>query len=409
VDTDGDFHTYRVEVDGLAAGSVVQVYYDGILTLTGALLADVLVAGNSPRVAWGDGTGGASGVSEWRYVWHNAAAVPAVWGVKSKDYPAPSTAPATLFNFAEDASAFTAVGPVTLNGSQIDVDGLSLSPEGTLYGFQVGIPGSQLIKIDKSTAAATTVGPVLSDRDIRGAVFALAGRIVALDAAQKQVVQVDPATGQILSAIPLQVTTQSGLLPDVCDIAQAPDGSFLMAWNYNELHALDVNTGATRLILTDPVRDRQGDFVVLAGLAFSRDATNPATLFAYEVSLQDDIYTYQTDAGFSRALPLANIISGYNAGRGDLATLPPLLCQITEFQGTAQSQILKAAFPAGRHAWLEWKADLNAPNWTPLTNGIVIPDPTSGVWSTNATWTISPSPGSQAFLRVASGLNPPSP
>jgi hypothetical protein len=408
VDTDSAFHTYRIEVEGLPAGSAIKVYYDGDLTLTGSLIADVNVAGDTPRVSWGDGTSYANGVSEWRYVWHNAAAVPAVWGVKSYESPAPSGVPATLFNFAEDASAFTTVGPVTLSSSQIDVDGLALSPEGTLFGFQVGIPGSRLISIDKGTAVATIVGPVLANCDIRGAVFTLAGRIVALDVAQKQVVQVHPVTGQTIGAgVPLQVTTQSGVVQDVCDIAQAPDGSFLVAWNYNELHSVDLNTGATRLLFLDPVPDRQGGVATLAGLAFSRDATNPATLFAYEVSLQDDIYTYQTDAGFSRALPLPNIISCYNAGRGDLATVPPLLCQITDFQGSVQSPTLKAAFPAGRHAWVEWKADLNAPNWLPLTNTLVIPDPTSGTWFTNATWAITNSLASQAFLRVASGLTPP--
>jgi hypothetical protein len=408
VDTDSAFHTYRIEVEGLAAGSVIQVYYDGALTLTGSMIADVNVAGDRPRILWGDATSHANGVSEWRYVWHNAAAVPAVWGVKSYGPPAASGVPATLLNFAEDGSAFTAVGPVTLGSSQIDVDGLALSPEGTLFGFQVGIPGSRLISIDKGTAVATAVGPVLANRDIRGAVFTLAGQIVALDAAQKQILRFDPATGQVIgTGVPLQVTTQPGVVQDVCDIAQAPDGTFLVAWNYNELHSVDLNTGASRLLFRDSVPDRQGDVVTLAGLAFSRDATNPATLFAYDIFLQDDIYTYQTDAGFSRAVPFMNLISGYNAGRGDLATVPPLLCEITDFQGSTQSQTLQAAFPAGRHAWVEWKADLNAPNWTPLTNTLVIPDPTSGTWFANATWTISPSLGSQAFFRVASALTPP--
>jgi hypothetical protein len=312
-----------------------------------------------------------------------------------------------LFRFANDAGEFTTIAPVTLSGSQIDVDGLALSPEGALFGFQVGIPGSRLIKIDKSTAVATGVGSVLAGRDIRGAVFTLAGQIAALDSTQKQVVQVDPATGQVLGAAPLQVTTLSGIAQDVCDIAQAPDGTFLFSWNYNELHDVNLNTGTTRLVFRDPVRDRQGDFVLLAGLAFSGDATNRTALFAYEVSLEDDIYAYQTDAAFSRTLPHPNIISGYNAGRGDLATVPPLLCQITAIQSAVQSQTLHAVFPAGHHAWLESKANLDAPNWVPLTNTIVSPDPTSDIWFTNATWSISPSPASQGFFRVTSGLNPP--
>jgi hypothetical protein len=410
VDTDGGFHTYRIEVEGLAAGSAVKVYYDGTLTLVGTTYDSVYYNGTEPRVFWGDGTIHASGVAEWRYVWHNAAAVPAVWGVKSYESPFPSGVPATLFNFSENTTAFTSVAPVTLGGSQIDIDALALSPEAALFGFQPRISGgSRLVKIDKSTAAATVLGPVLTNREIRGAVFTPAGRIVALDATQKQIVEVDPTTGQVLGTTPLQVTTGTGVVQDVCDIAQTPSGSFLIAWNYNELYEVDLTTGATRLVFRDPVPDRQGGPPTIAGVAFSRDATNPATLFAYEISLQDDIYTYQTDAGFSRAVPLQHLISSYNSGRGDLATVPPLLCQITGFNGTAQSQILTATFPAGRHAWMEWKGDLSAPSWALLTNSIVPPDPYSGVWSTKATWTISPSLGSQAFFRVASGVNPPTP
>lgn len=41
----------------------------------------------------------------------------------------PSAAPAQLFSFQEDGSLFTEIGAVQLNGQNIDVDGLALSPD----------------------------------------------------------------------------------------------------------------------------------------------------------------------------------------------------------------------------------------------------------------------------------------
>jgi hypothetical protein len=122
-----------------------------------------------------------------------------------------------------------------------------------------------------------------------------------------------------------------------------------------------------------------------------------------------DRWKLRIDAGFSRAVPLMNIVPSYHAGRGELAAVPPLRCKITDFRGTAQSRTLKATFPAGRHAWVEWTADLSAPAWTPLTNTVLVPDPTSGVLFASAAWTLSPFPGDRVFCRVASGLNPPAP
>jgi hypothetical protein len=79
VDTDGACHTYRIEVQGTSVGSPLQVYYDGVLTLTGTLYSSAAGNGSVPRIFWGDGTSYEGGVSEWEYVAHNAAAVPGVW------------------------------------------------------------------------------------------------------------------------------------------------------------------------------------------------------------------------------------------------------------------------------------------------------------------------------------------
>lgn len=71
VDTDDGFHTYRVEY---AADGSIKVLYDGQQILTGSTYSSSLDHGQTQRIFWGDGTVGASGVSDWEYVRHNAVA-----------------------------------------------------------------------------------------------------------------------------------------------------------------------------------------------------------------------------------------------------------------------------------------------------------------------------------------------
>lgn len=73
VDTNGDFHTYRLEVAGSSVGSLVQVYQDGQLVLSQAAAWDT---SSSANVFWGEASTLAYGRSEWTYVSTNLAAVP---------------------------------------------------------------------------------------------------------------------------------------------------------------------------------------------------------------------------------------------------------------------------------------------------------------------------------------------
>ncbi len=66
VDTDDDFHTYRMEYTGTA----VSVYYDDSLVLSGSTFPTP----NPNLIYFGDGTSVASGTSIWQYVRHNAYA-----------------------------------------------------------------------------------------------------------------------------------------------------------------------------------------------------------------------------------------------------------------------------------------------------------------------------------------------
>jgi len=75
VDTNGDFHVYKLEVLGNASTSLVNVYQDGNLLLSDASLYTG-AAGSS--VTFGEASTLASGTTLWKRVSHNVAAVAVV-------------------------------------------------------------------------------------------------------------------------------------------------------------------------------------------------------------------------------------------------------------------------------------------------------------------------------------------
>jgi hypothetical protein len=96
-----------------------------------------------------------------------------VFGIKSHGVagePHPSKVPAHLFSFPTDASEFTDIGSLTLDGEQIDADGLAISRKYGLLAFKSAPNDSTLISIDPDTAVARIVGEPLVGREIRGAV-----------------------------------------------------------------------------------------------------------------------------------------------------------------------------------------------------------------------------------------------
>ncbi len=86
VDTDTDFHTWRMEVLGSTAGSIVNVYQDGNLVLSDNAVYNF---GAGYRVFWGDSSVIAGGRSEWTDVSTNLARI------TSPD-PTPVSSPGTL-------------------------------------------------------------------------------------------------------------------------------------------------------------------------------------------------------------------------------------------------------------------------------------------------------------------------
>jgi hypothetical protein len=74
VDTNDAFHTYRIEVTGTSAGSLLEVYYDAETTprIQDVLIDDSSVNGPVPRLYFGEGSVLAFGTGEWQLVSHNA-------------------------------------------------------------------------------------------------------------------------------------------------------------------------------------------------------------------------------------------------------------------------------------------------------------------------------------------------
>lgn len=169
------------------------------------------------------------------------------------------------------------------------------------------------------TAVATAVGPLLGSRDIRGAVFDLTGILWVLDAAADVVLQIDPLTGE---AVGTQTSLTFGGMPfDLTtgtDITVSQDGTFFIS-NSNTILTLDIGSGGLTLLHTETaVEPGTTANPFYTGLAFAIPSIS-SNLFTYEVNGFDDIYVY--DVGLNRAVLFGNILSSFNAGRGDLASV----------------------------------------------------------------------------------------
>jgi hypothetical protein len=144
-----------------------------------------------------------------------------VWGVKTLGPN--SDPPSTLFRFSADGTSFTILGIITLEGVQVELDGLAVDAGGTLFAYVAGNASCQLITIDPTSAVATAVGAPLSGREIRGAAFDRDGTLVGLDFISGAIVRVDPATGlPIAPDMPLTLEGERFVPPFSTDLASWP-------------------------------------------------------------------------------------------------------------------------------------------------------------------------------------------
>jgi hypothetical protein len=243
-----------------------------------------------------------------------------IWGIKSKSVNLISWAPSLLFHFKEDGSAITAVANITVGSEEIFADGLAITSGGQLFAFQLdtNTQSSRLVRVDKSTAAATPVGPYLANRDVRGACISKEGRLLALDITANELLHVSLESGAIVGdARPLTHAGSPYRLSNKCDFAQRADGIFFLgdATDTN-IYRLDATSG----ILSQPVvAPSTNGGLRLVGLGFSRESVS-SYAFAFDEVNRDDIFVYDTENGLEQTRLFGNIFPDFNAGTGDLAS-----------------------------------------------------------------------------------------
>lgn len=244
-----------------------------------------------------------------------------IYGLKSRADSFDSVPPTYLFEFQEDRTGFTIIGQIKVGAASVDADGLAVSASQGLFAFRLTTTGSTLLKINESTGAATPIGAPLVGRDIRGAIFDQDDRLLVLDAKNDQLAQVDPATGILIgSPITLRLGATRFNVHTISDIAQRADGTFFLI-NGRQIFRLSVTTGALTLQFRDDIASGGTPYISHAGATFSKEA-GENDLFVYDINGTDDIYRYDLPLrATSRRLVYGNVVSSFNAGRGDLAAL----------------------------------------------------------------------------------------
>ena len=240
-----------------------------------------------------------------------------IYGVKSRA-DGPSTTPAHLFSFDSSGGGFQDFGAITLGGNQIDVDGLAVSSLG-LFGYESLGPDSTLLSIDPVSAVAVSIGTTLFGVEVRGAMFDNQNRLWVIDALGDDLLEVNPNTGAVLNTIGLNEGGNPFDVNSGTDLAFRADGTFLMA-SFDTFYTLDPTTGAVTSIFTDTLPGSDGATPFTIGLALT--GSDPNLLFSFDAQSNDDIFSYDLNAGFSRNTVFNNIIPSFNSGRGDLASMP---------------------------------------------------------------------------------------
>jgi hypothetical protein len=219
----------------------------------------------------------------------------------------------------------------------------------TLYGFHVAADGgTALLTINLTDATAQLIGPELT-REIRGATFSDDGRLLVVDITNSKLLEIDPATGTPVGpGTVLTIGGQTAELSSLTDLTWIHHDDLILA-HRETLYALDETVGALLHLHTDSAVGNDGWGIALAGLACEPEhpwSTN-TMLVGYDVSHEDDIYAYDRSQGFARSTVEGHIIPEYNAGRGDLATMPILSIDGVEEDDATSTMLLSygGAFP----------------------------------------------------------------
>jgi len=319
------------------------------------------------------------------------------WGTKTHD-PL-SAPPTTLFWFDENGENYRELPRMTLNAADIEADGLAMSPNGELFAFQVNSGGgSRLLWIAPDTAAATVIGPVLPNRNIRGAAFTLSGRLLVYDFALKELLEVSPLTGQQLGAsVPLSTNFNSAASDG--DLTQILDGTLVFA-NNELLYQLNPLTGALTQFYRDTNPLPDGYVPFCCGIACVPGSEPANKLFGYEASERDSVYHYLPSSNYVRTLLYNNVVPSYNAGRGDLAGLPAAQVELLSIASNGSTVTLDTVCRGGAWAEIVFTDDLSAPNWQTVADTAGWVPYTPGSIATQMVWTNLSGNVSNRFFRV---------
>jgi hypothetical protein len=246
-----------------------------------------------------------------------------VYGLESTEGSG-SAAPTQLFSFEENGSGVTVIADVMVGGEDIDADALAQSPAHGLRAYRLIGTSSQLISINSTTGAATHIGAALANREMRAAAFDALGRLWVVDATNNVLLRIDPATGAVVgSAVPLMLGMSAfTITADGSDIAFAANGTAVLV-DSNSVYSLNTATGAVALLFQDSALQTDLSPVFHVGAAFVA-GVGGGKLFVFDVNGTDDVFFYQ-NLSTPRVLYDEDFSSSFNAGRGDLASLPPVV------------------------------------------------------------------------------------
>lgn len=327
-----------------------------------------------------------------------------IWGLKTHD-PV-SGPPAMLFWYNEQSGSVGQVAPLTVGGLQVDADGLAQDREGRLFAWKLDGSSSTLLQVDPLNAVGSPVGPALEGVQIRGAAFTLAGRLWAYDNTSSKLLEIDPANGQALG-VGVQV---DGLEPGGAfltgDLAQDVDGSLLFAMG-GLVARLNPWTGQLTQLYNDFVNLGDGYSPWSVGLALAGDPPLEGALHLLDVSLNDGFYRYASSSDFTRTLLVDHVVPSYNAGRGDLASLPAGRAEIVDLRVSEGLAELDAWCRAGIWVWVEYSAEWAEAVWSEVPGSLrQVPAGGSGI-ATFSQWEGLPAPGEQGFWRLRSSMTEP--
>ncbi len=268
IDTAGAAHTYRIEVDGVTAGSAIRVYQDGSLVLNGNNYSSSNWFGTEPRIYWGDGTSASYGVCRWHSVRHNAlASLPVRQGHMLLGYVGRNRA--AIDSTIPKASS---LGPDPTVPSPPYEYVLQMTPHpenGYLYGLISPESTPRLIRIDPYSPKSTVIGPIQTDpatiagveglacNPVTGQLFA-SGRTSTSGTSSSLIFTVDAETGRATWVGTVSGTIQNdadhlGFIGDTLYVMDARDisanpGCYLYRvtrtpgqWSYSLIGAPDGN------------------------------------------------------------------------------------------------------------------------------------------------------------------------